>query len=578
MSRGAGGGAGSPAGQSALRKLARALTSTDHKAIAKKYLWAGLVFLAIGGLLAMVMRWQWAHPGEPVPVVGQLLFSASGGAVTPASYTSLFTSHGLIMIFFAITPILIGAFGTFCIPLMIGAQNLAFPRLGAVSFWLFALSQALALASLVMPAGAPASGWTMYPPMSTTAADPGPGQTVMIAAILTTGAASILVAINHVTTVITQRAPGMTWGRLPLTVWGFWLAAVLSALFLPVLCVATSLLFLDRVADAGFFLAGAKGAGDPLLYQHLFWIFGHPEVYILILPVWGILGDLLAVFARKPAFWYRGQVGAMIAVSSMSGLVYGHHMFQTGMGPMLGGAFEVLTLAISGPAVVLYVNWLCTLWGGSIRFDVPMLFVLGTMFVFGVGGLTGLYLGAITTDIHLHDTLWVVGHFHLIMAAATFLGSFAAIYYWFPKLFGRALSRPLSLVHFWGSFVLLVITFSLMLSAGYEGQPRRLYDPFGYDFLAGLEGINAVTSYAAFALGAVQIVFVINFVGSLVRGPAASDDPWAATTLEWSVPSPPPEENFSVTPVVRRGPHELASPEAVARLGRDYLRQDEESP
>jgi cytochrome c oxidase subunit I len=561
-----------------MASLARVLWATDHKVIAKRYLWAGMVFLAIGGVLAMVMRWQWAHPGEPVPILGPLLFPESGGAVTPASYTSLFTNHGLVMIFFAITPILIGAFGNFCIPLMIGAREMAFPRLTALSFWVFATSQALALASMVMPHGAAASGWTMYPPMSATIAEPGHGQTVMIAAIFTTGIATILGAVNFVTTVITKRALGMTWTRLPLTVWGLWLTSILSALFVPVLGAASLLLFLDRVAGTSFFIAGAAGTGDPLLYQHLFWIFGHPEVYILILPVWGILGDLLATFARKPAFWYRGTVGAMCTVAGMSGLVYGHHMFQSGLGPMLGKAFEALTLAISAPAVVLYVNWLCTLWRGSIRLTVPMLFSLGAVFVFGAGGLTGLYLGAITTDIHLHDSMWVVGHFHLIMAAATFLGSFAAIYYWFPKMFGRELSRPLGLVHFGGSLLFLVITFSLMLVAGYAGQPRRLYDPFQYEFIAHLAGINSITTYAAFALGAFQLVFVVNLVISLWRGRRATPNPWQATTLEWTVASPAPPQNFETLPTVRRGPYELGRPDVRDRLGRDYLDQVEEAP
>lgn len=563
---------------SAIAAGLRILASTDHKMIAKKYLWAGIAFLALGGLLAIVMRWQWAHPGEPVPLVGALLFSESGGAVTPASYTSLFTSHGLIMIFFAITPIVMGCFGNFCIPLMIGAREMAFPRLNALSFWIFALAQALALISVVMPRGGPGSGWTMYPPLSTTIADPGPGQTVMMAAIFAVGAATILQSVVYVTTVITERAPGMTWTRLPLTVWGIWLAAILSAAFVPVLCAATSLLFLDRVADAGVFTAGAEGTGDPLLYQHLFWIFGHPEVYILILPVWGIIGDILSTFSRKPAFWYRGSVGAMALVSAMSGLVYGHHMFQTGLAPMLGVAFEALTLAISGPAVVLYMNWLGTLWRGAIRFDPPMLFALGAAFVFGAGGLTGLYLGAITTDIHLHDSMWVVGHFHLVMAASVLMGSFAAIYYWFPKLFGRALSRPLALVHFWGTLVTVIATFAPMLAAGHAGQPRRLYDPYQYDFVAHLEGLNELTSYAAFALAAFQLVFALNLARSLWAGARADRNPWGATTLEWSAPSPPPAGNFDEIPVVRRGPHELGDPRVREAFGRDHLGQAEEGP
>jgi cytochrome c oxidase subunit 1 len=555
--------------------LRRYIVSTDHKVIAKQFLWAGLLFLAIGGLLAMVMRWQWSNPGQPVPLVGDLLLGDSGGALTPSSYTALFTNHGLIMIFFAITPILIGCFGNFVIPLAIGARDMAFPILNMLSFWIFAASQVFALAALVAPSGAPSAGWTMYPPLSTGHTNPGAGQTLMVVALLLTGVASLMGAVNYVTTVVTCRAPGMKWVRLPLTVWGLWVTAILNMLFVPVLAVATILMVLDRVAGTQFF---AAATGDPLLYQHLFWIFGHPEVYILILPVWGIVGDLVAFFARKPAFWYRGTVGAMIAVAVMSGLVYGHHMYQAGIGPLLGASFEALTLAISIPAVVLYVNWMCTVWRGAIRRTVPMMFALGMMFVFGIGGLTGLYLGAITTDMVLHDTMWVVGHFHLIMAAATFLGSFAGIYFWFPKMFGRLMNPLLGHIHMAGSVVFLVLTFGGQLLAGYAGQHRRLFDPFQFEFIDHLRGLNAYTTYFAFALGLVQLVFVYNFIHSMIRGKKADDNPWQVGTLEWTVSSPPPHDNFAELPTVYRGPHELSVPRFTAALDRDWIAQSEAEP
>lgn len=545
--------------------------STDHKVVAKQFLWSGLLFLLLGGLLAMIMRWQWAHPATPVPLIGDLFFSESNGAVTPASYTGLFTSHGLIMVFFAITPILVGAFGNFAIPLLIGARDMAFPRLNMLSFWLTAAAQVLVLISILMPE-APSSGWTMYAPLTTTIAVPGRGQNFMMIAVFVVGVSTILGAINYITTVLTHRAQGMTLMRMPLSIWGLFLTAILNALFVPVLAIAALLLYLDRVYGTHFF---TPAVGDPILYQHLFWLFGHPEVYILILPVWGIMSDLFSYFARKPAYWYRGSVYAMIAVTTMSGMVYGHHLYQTGLGPLVGTAFEALTLTISVPAVVLFANWLCTLWRGSIRFELPMLFAIGTMVVFAVGGLTGLYLGAITSDIYLHDSLWVVGHFHLIMGAATLLGSFAAIYYWFPKMFGRMMNRRAGQVHFFGTLIFALLTFGGMLVAGYSGQGRRLFDPFQYEFIVHLKSANLYTSYAAFALGAVQLVFAGNFLWSLRWGRAAEANPWNAPSLEWTTSSPPPAQNFEVEPVVHRGPHELGNPEVIDTLGKDWLAQNE---
>src|SRR5262245_34477726 len=504
--------------------LRRYVFSTDHKVIAKQFLWAGLLFLAFGGLLAMLIRWQWAYTGQKVPIVGDLLFRRSGGVITPSAYTAVFTMHGLIMIFFAITPVMIGAFGNFCIPLMIGARDMAFPRLNMLSFWTFVLSLILIVASFFAQLGSASAGWTTYPPLSTGIGTPGRGQTLVVAAIFVTGAATIMGAINYVTTVIRFRAPGMTYLRMPLTVWGLWLTAILNVLFVPVLGAAALLLFLDRVFGSQFFIAGAasvRGGGDPILFQHLFWIFGHPEVYILILPAWGIVGDLISFFARKPAYWYKGTVFAMTAVTILSAVVYGHHMFVTGMNPLLGKSFMLLTLIISVPAEMLFLNWLHTIWKGSIRLTTAMLFGLGMVFVFGLGGLTGLYLGTISTDLYLHDTMWVVGHFHFTMAAASFLATFGAIYFWFPKMFGRNMDERLGKIHFWFSVVFITLVFGGQLLVGYAGQQRRLYDPYQYTFLQHLHGANKLTSYFGFALGVGQIFFVVNFFWSLVRGEKA---------------------------------------------------------
>jgi cytochrome c oxidase subunit 1 len=559
----------------------RYVFATDHKVIAKQFLWAGLLFLMFGGLLAMLIRWQWAYPGQSVPGVGQTLFPRSGGVITPSSYTTIFTMHGLIMIFFAITPVMIGAFGNFCIPLMIGARDMAFPRLNMLSFWTFVVSLGLVVASFFVQLGSASAGWTSYPPLATKVGTPGNGQTLVVAALFVTGAATIMGAINYVTTVIRFRAPGMTYLRMPLTVWGLWLTAILNILFVPVLGAATLLLLLDRVFGTQFFIAGAasvKGGGDPILFQHLFWIFGHPEVYILILPPWGFVSDLVSFFGRKPAYWYKGSVGAMVLVTVLSAIVYGHHMFTTGMNPMLGKAFMLLTLIISAPAELLFLNWLHTIWRGSNRLATPMLFTLGVVFVFAIGGLTGLYLATIPTDLYLHDTMFVVGHFHLTMAAASFLGSFAAIYYWFPKMFGRRLGERLGKTHFWLSLLFITLLFFGQLAVGYAGQPRRMWDPHQYGFLRHLAPINRWTSYFGFALGATQLLFVVNFLTNVFRRANAEANPWQVGTLEWTISSPPPPHNFDPIPRVVRGPHEFANPEVERALGRDWISQTEELP
>ncbi len=561
--------------------LRKHVFSTDHKVIAKQFLWAGLLFLAFGGGLAMLIRWQWAFPGEPVPVVGSILFPNSGGAITPANYNSIFTMHGLIMIFFAITPIMIGAFGNFCIPLMIGARDMAFPLLNMLSFWTFLVSQIMIIASFFVQLGSAAAGWTTYAPLSTNVGTPGLGQTLVVGAVFVTGVATIMGGINYVTTVVRLRAPGMTWMRMPATVWGLWLTAILNVLFVPVLGSAALLLILDRVFGTQFYIAGSsavRGGGDPILFQHLFWIFGHPEVYILILPPWGFVTDLVSFFARKPAYWYKGSVAAMTGVSVLSAVVYGHHMFVTGMNPLLGQSFMTLTLIISVPAELLFLNWLHTIWKGSIRLTAPMLFALGTVFVFGLGGLTGLFLGTISTDLYLHDTMFVVGHFHLTMAAAAFLASFAAIYFWFPKMFGRNMNQSLAKWHFWFSVTFITLVFCGQLVAGYGGHQRRLYDPYQYTFLQHLQPLNRWTSYFGFILAASQVTFVVNFFQSVFAGSKAEKNPWEIGTLEWTLPSPPVHHNFDVIPTVHRGPHEYANPEVKKALGRDWIGQDEELP
>ena len=558
--------------------LSKYVFSFDHKVIARQFLWYGILFLGIGGIMALMIRWTLAFPGQPFPVIGLWFFPETGGVVPPDTYAMLFTMHGTIMIFYAITPILIGAFGNFCIPLMIGCRDMVFPALNMLSFWMAVLSGLVLLGSLFTPLGAAAAGWTSYPTLSTLIGSPGTGQTLWTLAIFILGISSTMGAINYITTVVVLRAPGMNYFDMPLTVWGLWLTAILNAIFLPVLGAGCLLLIFDRVLGTQFFLAGAAattGSGDPVMFQHVFWIFGHPEVYILILPAWGIVSDVLSFFSRKPAFAAKATALAMTSITILSTLVYGHHMFTTQMSPLLTQTFMTLTMTISIPSAIFFTNWLGTLWKGRIHFDSPMLFALGVVFVFGLGGLTGLYLGTVTTDIYLHDTYFVVGHFHYTMAASVLLGGFAGIYFWFPKMFGKMLNETLAKIHFWMSMVGLNMVFMIMMMVGYAGMHRRIYNPFIYDFLQKLIPMNTWITYGAILMGVAQFFFLWNLFHTLfVKKEKAIANPWRVGTLEWTIPSPAPHYNFKEIPVVRCGPHELGNPKLTD--GRDFQYQTEE--
>ncbi len=557
--------------------LSKYVFSYDHKVIGKQFLWYGIFFLFVGGLMALMIRWTQAYPGEAFPVIGSFLFPETGGVIPPDTYAMLFTLHGTIMIFYAITPILIGAFGNFCIPLMIGARDMAFPLLNMLSFHIAAVSGIILLSSLFFPLGGAAGGWTSYPTLSTLIGSAGSGQTLWCLAIFVLGVSSTMGAVNYITTVISFRAPGMGYFDMPLTIWGLWLTAILNAIFLPVLGAGVLLLIFDRVFGTTFFLAGAaatSGTGDPILFQHVFWIFGHPEVYILILPAWGIVSDILSFFSRKPAFGAKSTALAMTTISILSTVVYGHHMFTTQMSPLLTQTFMTLTMTISIPSAVLFANWLGTLYKGSIRFDTPMLFSLGVVFVFGLGGLTGLYLGTVSTDLYLHDTYFVVGHFHYTMAASVLLGGYAATYFWFPKMFGRMLDETLGKIHFWGSMIGLNGIFFGMMVMGFAGMHRRLYNPFVYEHLEKLLPISTVVTWSAILMGFAQIPFVINCIISMRSKKQAPSNPWNVGTLEWTLPSPPIHYNFEEIPTVKCGPHEFGNPNLPE--GKDFQYQTED--
>ncbi|HZU99027.1 MAG TPA: cbb3-type cytochrome c oxidase subunit I [Planctomycetota bacterium] len=556
--------------------LRRYVFSTDHKVIGKQYLFTGLFFLLVAGLFAILIRWQIAHPFQPMPVLGHLLSSDSHGVVIPTEYSKLFTMHGSLMVFFAVTPILIGAFGNFIIPLQIGARDMSFPVLNMLSYWVYALGSVAVLSVFFVSGGAASAGWTAYAPLSSSVKiTPGFGQTIWIVAIAFSGTSTLLGAINYIATILNERCPGMDLMRMPLTTWGFFYTSILNLLWVPLIAAALFMLVLDRTVGTSFFTAGPlapRGGGQPLLYQHLFWGFGHPEVYILILPIWGLLGDLLATFSRKPAFGYRATVISMGVIVAVSQVVWGHHMYTAGMNPILGKTFMFLTVSISMPTAIFFFNWLATIWGGAIQLKTPMLFALGVVFVFALGGLTGLFNAVQALDVYIHDTTFVVGHFHYTLAASVFFGMLAGIYFWFPKMFGRALDERLGKVHFAISFLALNGVFAPMMVMGVGGALRRLADPSHYELLRKFSTWNQVAWWSAFALLGGQLVFAYNFVRTLASRPTNVQNPWNATTLEWATSSPPPHENFPAIPVVCRGPYEYSSP-AVA--DRDFIAQNE---
>jgi cytochrome c oxidase subunit 1 len=556
--------------------ISKYIISYDHKVIAKQFLFFGLFWAVIGAFLSVLIRWALAYPGVPFPLLGKLLFPSSDGVIPADVYTMLFTMHGTIMIFFAITPILIGCLGNFLIPLMIGARDMIFPWLNMLSFWLSFVGGVLMFASFFVPLGASAVGWTSYPTLAHSQWSPGMGHTLWLLSLFFMGNSSIVGSINYITTVIRLRAPGMTMWKMPLTVWGLWLTAILNALFLPVLTAAFILLLLDRTFGTSFFLAAAISdngtQGDPILYQHLFWIFGHPEVYIIILPAWGLVSDLLSFFSRKPAFGAKATALSMTAICILSAVVYGHHMFTTGMSPLLTGAFTTLTLLISIPSGIFFLNWLGTIWRGRIQLTVPMLFSLGVVITFGIGGLTGLHLGAVGTNILLHNTYFVVGHFHLTMAVAALLGAFAAVYFWFPKMFGRMMDEKLGRIHFWLSIIPILIIFIGMFFVGYAGMHRRIYNPYEYEYIKPMLGLNRYIGLAVLIAFLAQFIFYYNFFKSMFYGKVAERNPWKVGTLEWIPETPVPHHNFDTIPVVYNGPHEFSHPKVTDR---DWISQTE---
>ncbi len=549
----------------------RWLFSIDHKVIGIQYAITALLFLLTGFTMMILMRWQLAHPGTPIPLVGNLLGSANapGGIMLPEFYNMLGAMHGTVMVFLAIVPLAVGAFGNYVVPLQIGAPDMAFPKLNMMSYWLYLPGGLFMMLSFFLPGGAANNGWTSYPPLSVI----GTGQTWWLIGMIFLITSSLLGSVNFIVTIVQLRAKGLTYMRLPFFVWAQLVTAFLLLLAFPPLEAAAFMQLLDRVAGTSFFLptglvvSGAPlevaGGGNPLLWQHLFWFLAHPEVYVLILPGMGIIAEVIANNTRKPLWGYRSMVGAAVFLGFMSFVVWAHHMFLTGMGTAISAFFQTTTMIISIPSVIILTALILSLWGGAIRFTTPMLFALAFLPMFGIGGLTGLPLGLAAADIHLHDTYYVIGHFHYVVAPGTIFAMFAGIYYWFPKVTGRKMSDRLGKIHFWLSLIFINGVFFPMFIQGLAGVSRRLYDGGAqYAHAQPVLHLNKFMSYSAFLLMAAQLPFIWNFFKSIKWGEKVGSNPWQATTLEWGATTSPPlgHGNFATVPVVYRGPYEYSFP------------------
>jgi cytochrome c oxidase subunit I len=548
--------------------------STDHKMIARQFLFLALFMMSIGGLMAMLMRWELAWPESAVPffhwVPEPYMYD---GAIPPNTYNSMFTMHATIMIFFVVMPILVGCYGNFLIPLMIGARDMAFPLLNMLSFWVGAVAGVIMIASFFVPGGPAAAGWTSYAPLSAVPVYTGVdwGQNLWCISLIVLGISSLMGSLNYITTTINMRTKGMTFFRLPLVVWSLFITAVLLLLALPVLTTALALLLFDRLGGTHFFIP--TGGGEPLLWQHLFWFFGHPEVYIMILPAMGIASELIATFSRKPIFGYRAMAYAMASIAFLSWIVWGHHMFQSGMNPALGSGFMITTMIIGVPSAIKTFNWLGTIYKGNIHYTTAMLNALAFVAMFVIGGLSGIFMACTPVDMFIHDTYFIVAHIHYVLFGGSLFAIFGAITYWFPKMFGRMMNETLGKIHFWITFVAFNCTFFPMHILGMNGHMRRIYNPLQYDFLKPIQPINIFISISAFVLGAAQFILLINIIWSLAKGKKAEDNPWHANTLEWTTPTPPGHGNWAgPLPVVYHGPYEYSSPLTTE----DYLPQNVE--
>ncbi|MDB3868880.1 cbb3-type cytochrome c oxidase subunit I [Bacteroidia bacterium] len=555
--------------------LSKYVFSMDHKMISKQFLITGIIMGLIGMAMSIAFRLQLAYPDTSFPILEWFFGSkwAPDGKLDAGYYMALVTMHGTIMVFYVLTAGLSGTFANLLLPLQIGARDMASPFMNMLSYWFFLLSSIVLLSSLFVETGPASGGWTIYPPLSALPkAMPGSGMgmTLWLTAIILFIVSSLLGGINYISTVLNMRTKGMSMTRLPLTVWALFLTAVLGLLSFPVLLGGGLLLLFDRGFGTSFYLSdiylGSAGAlehtgGSPILFQHLFWFLGHPEVYIIIMPALGITSEIIAVNSRKPIFGYTAMVISLMGIAFLSFIVWGHHMFITGMNPLLGAVFLVTTLIIAVPSAVKTFNYLATLWRGNIRFTNAMMFAIGLVSFFISGGLTGIFLGNATLDIQLHDTYFVVGHFHIVMGCAAIFGMLAGIYHWFPKMFGRLMNKPLGYIHFWFTFISAYLVFFPMHFMGLAGVPRRYYaftllPEYGVWF-----DVNVVMTLAAILGGIAQIVFLYNFFSSIFIGKKSGTNPWQANTLEWTTPEERIHGNWpGEIPTVYRWAYDYSNP------------------
>jgi cytochrome c oxidase subunit 1 len=563
--------------------ITKYIFSQDHKTIAKQFLITGIIWGIIGSLFSVLFRLQLAYPDQSFPILETLFGKwAKGGRIEPEFYYALVTMHGTIMIFFVLTAGMSGTFANFLIPLQLGARDMASPLLNMFSYWFFFLASCVMLTSLFIETGPASGGWTSYPPLSAlgqASLGSKAGMDYWLTSMSFFIVSTLLGGLNYVSTILNLRTKGMTMTRMPLTIWALFFTAVLGILSFPVLLSASILLLFDRHLGTSFYLSDIYVAGQllpneggsPVLYEHLFWFLGHPEVYIVILPAMGIVSEVMSVNARKPIFGYMAMVGSLFAIAILSLLVWAHHMFVSGMNPFLGSVFVLLTLLIAIPSAIKVFNWVTTIWRGNIRFTPGMLFSLGFVSLFISGGLTGIWLGNSTIDIHLHDTYFIIAHFHLVMGVAAFFGMFAGIYHWFPKMFGRYLNSTLGYLHFWVTFIGAYLIFWPMHYMGMAGVPRRYLDFSGWTSFNKFDDLNKMISIVTIVVFAVNLAFVFNFFYSIFKGRKMQTlNPWGSSTLEWTTPIKVGHGNWpGDIPEVHRWPYDYG------KDGREFIPQIE---
>jgi cytochrome c oxidase subunit I len=563
--------------------VSKYIFSMDHKTIGKQFLITGIIWAIIGGLFSVLFRLQLGYPDQTFPIL-ETFFGhwAKGGQIQPEFYYGLVTIHGTVLVFFVLTAGLSGTFANLLIPLQIGARDMASPFLNMLSYWFFFLASVVMLSSIFVHTGPASGGWTMYPPLSALR-QAGEGQKIGTDLWLISMAlfiiSSLLGGLNYISTILNMRTKGMSMTRMPLTMWAMFFTAVLGVLSFPVLLSGAILLLFDRNLGTSFYLSDIvvngeilpNEGGSAILYQHLFWFLGHPEVYIILLPAMGMVSEILSVNSRKPIFGYMAMLGSLFAIAILAFLVWAHHMFVTGLNPFLGSVFVLLTLLIAVPSAIKVFNWLTTLWRGNIRFTPATLFAIGFVSLFISGGLTGIFLGNSTIDIHLHDTMFVVAHFHIVMGVASFFGMFAGVYHWFPKMFGRYLNNTLAYIHFWVTMVGSYLIFWPMHYQGLAGIPRRYLDKRGWVSFNQFGDLDKMITVVSIVVFAVQLMFVFNFFYSIFKGRrVTTQNPWGANTLEWTTPIRPGHGNWEgEIPEVHRWAYDYS------KDGREFIPQTE---